>query len=251
MPRSGSAPTPVAGQLDLLLNGDLKKAAEKAAKEPKPWTWDRHSVLRVNRPEQAAPAAYINLLSLWKLQIDLEPFASAPADQVALYDMPAMVRQLDFATCQTNVLDEALRLDLPMLIRLIPGEDKLGPVVAVRRMQGETLEVLDPLSGVHRISRGSLDGRVLEITVLYRDPDGWSGLEMGDRGKQVESLQRRLIELGYLEGDETDGKFGSQVSQALRKFQSENNLLETGRVDPMTAARISARSDLSRPRLII
>lgn len=55
----------------------------------------------------------------------------------------------------------------------------------------------------------------------------------GDRGDEVERIQQRLDELGYLSG-EADGIYGEQTSAAVRLFQEINDLTVTGTVDDAT-----------------
>ena len=49
----------------------------------------------------------------------------------------------------------------------------------------------------------------------------------GDKGDEVKKLQRRLITLNYLEG-KADGDFGGKTETAVRLFQKENKLEQTG-----------------------
>ncbi len=49
----------------------------------------------------------------------------------------------------------------------------------------------------------------------------------GDRGENVRTLQRRLIELGYLQ-DAADGIFGRNTKRAVERFQNYNNLTVDG-----------------------
>lgn len=58
-------------------------------------------------------------------------------------------------------------------------------------------------------------------------------LTIGDSGSEVEDLQRRLKNLGYFNETAT-GYFGSQTSDAVRRFQRENRLGTTGIADART-----------------
>lgn len=59
-------------------------------------------------------------------------------------------------------------------------------------------------------------------------------LKQGDRGPEVESLQRRLVELGYPVG-RIDGVFGLLTTRAVRSFQAEHELVIDGKVGPRTS----------------
>ncbi|MDO5022946.1 MAG: peptidoglycan-binding domain-containing protein, partial [Eubacteriales bacterium] len=50
----------------------------------------------------------------------------------------------------------------------------------------------------------------------------------GDRGQNVRTLQKRLIELGYLAEGEDDGMFGKRTKRAVERFQNYNNLKVDG-----------------------
>lgn len=52
-------------------------------------------------------------------------------------------------------------------------------------------------------------------------------LSPGSRGPDVVQLQRRLIELGYLKGF-SDGIYGPQTVEAVRKFQKSKHLKVDG-----------------------
>lgn len=57
-------------------------------------------------------------------------------------------------------------------------------------------------------------------------------LKEGSEGEEVARVQRRLIELGYLQG-EADGKYGRATNRAVQGFQKEAGL----DVDGMTGAK--------------
>ncbi len=57
--------------------------------------------------------------------------------------------------------------------------------------------------------------------------NAYKQLEVGDKGKDVKTMQLRLIELGYLTGD-ADGTFGPQTKRAVERFQYYNGLSRDG-----------------------
>jgi hypothetical protein len=214
------------------------------------WTFDEHRVVRAHRPDHAEPAAFLTLLSLWRVEIELDAFAGAPPDRVARYDMPAMVRQLEFETYDTPSLTEALKFDLPVLLRL--GEDPGGGpagAVTVLRMEGDLLTVADPLRGRRTVKRSEIEPRVRRAFVVYRDPHRWNSLTRGAEGPVVESLQRALQGLS-LDVGPIDGKFGAKLADALGEFQRLHRLpVVLDRIAPMTAAMLCTLYDDHRPRL--
>ena len=62
----------------------------------------------------------------------------------------------------------------------------------------------------------------------------YKNLSQGDRGSQVKKLQRRLIELGYLDEGDDDGAFGGQTRRAVMRFQYYNGLQQDGVAGDMT-----------------
>lgn len=255
--KAGQAESEFANEPDDSKPAEAPVIAAPPAKKPNPklfpqaWSLDRDSIVRVHRADHADAAAYLTLLKRWGLQISLKEFAEAEGDLIARYDMETMVRQLEFRTITTADLTLALRLDLPMLIRLDPdelGDGDLAPTLALIEMRGDLLTVADPISGLRQIRRSEIEPMIGEICVLYRDSDSLSDLVPGDTGAGVETLQLALAEVGQDVGN-VDGQFGPKLSDAIRNFQKQRNLPRTGRVTPMTAALLSVALQISRPRL--
>lgn len=66
-----------------------------------------------------------------------------------------------------------------------------------------------------------------------------SCLGKGDKGPEVEQLQKNLIKLGYSCGScGADGDFGNDTKKAVIKFQKEHGLSADGLVGPLTQAAI-------------
>lgn len=59
-----------------------------------------------------------------------------------------------------------------------------------------------------------------------------------DRGNDVLKLQRRLIELGYLDEGEDDGAYGTKTTSAVRRFQKANSLGVDGIAGQATQTRL-------------
>lgn len=56
----------------------------------------------------------------------------------------------------------------------------------------------------------------------------YTELKNGSEGAAVTALQAALEELGYLEEEEVDGKFGAKTEEALKLFQKRNGLTQNG-----------------------
>jgi outer membrane protein OmpA-like peptidoglycan-associated protein len=62
-------------------------------------------------------------------------------------------------------------------------------------------------------------------------------LNPGDSGQDVTDLQQRLHDLGYFDGS-VDGQYGDTTEEAVRRFQQDRQLDQTGTVDEHTWAGI-------------
>ena len=56
----------------------------------------------------------------------------------------------------------------------------------------------------------------------------YTELKNGSEGEAVTALQSALAELGYLEEEDVDGKFGSKTEDALKVFQKRNGFTQDG-----------------------
>ncbi len=59
-------------------------------------------------------------------------------------------------------------------------------------------------------------------------------LSLGDEDPKVAEIQLRLMDLGYLDGDEPTEKFGEQTQNALQRFQRTHYMAQTGVADELT-----------------
>ena len=93
---------------------------------------------------------------------------------------------------------------------------------------------------------GVADGATL-MRLMADSPITWTDFltEMsageGDTGLNVYVLQRRLTQMGYFTGSCT-AVYGELTSLAVRRFQQDNGLEQTGRADPSTWAAIYSRA---------
>ncbi|MBE5768685.1 MAG: hypothetical protein E7333_03730 [Clostridiales bacterium] len=104
-----------------------------------------------------------------------------------------------------------------------------GTVEAVRRFQDKHGLTTDGIAGTKTYKILYSDS-ALKADQALPAPEGSEGYIIPDRtlrdgctGEDVKSLQKRLIELGYLTG-EADGKYGSATLAAVSKFQYINGL---------------------------
>ena len=81
----------------------------------------------------------------------------------------------------------------------------------------------------------------LEFVVDTTEEFGRATLTLGARGRDVEELQRRLADQGYLRTADVAGHFGEPTRQAVRNLQKELGLGVDGIAGPYTVAALSSR----------
>ena len=79
-----------------------------------------------------------------------------------------------------------------------------------------------------------IDGCVGDETwnLLFSDQAQKYSVSEGITGTDVEQMQQRLVELGYL--DHVTGYFGSDTTEAVKRFQERNNLTADGNIGENT-----------------
>jgi cell wall-associated NlpC family hydrolase len=87
----------------------------------------------------------------------------------------------------------------------------------------------------HALEQNGVAGtEVLEL--LYSDKAKPYTLLQGTSGNDVDALQRRLIDLGYM--DKSTGYYGTETIEAVKAFQDQNGLDDDGKTGEMTLSLI-------------
>ena len=73
----------------------------------------------------------------------------------------------------------------------------------------------------------------------------YRNLQRKAKGKEVEALQKRLIELGYLPAGSADGNYGNQTYKAVREFQRNNGLEADGIAGRRTQTYLFENPDIN------
>jgi hypothetical protein len=214
------------------------------------WEWDRDQVLRVRLPMLCEAAAYLILVRQWHPTIDISHFSDATPEEVSQFDLlKTMEQQLNFKAFATDKLNEALRFDLPVIVRISAGGERFGPYGVLTAMRGrDVLELADPLYGKSIVSLRTLEPLVTQAVVLYKDTEGWVGLAPGATGDAVSRLQQWLVTQGFYQGT-IDGKYGTLTRDAMQRWQERQSLEPTGALDTPTAIFIYHRLNPRRPKL--
>lgn len=73
-------------------------------------------------------------------------------------------------------------------------------------------------------------------------PAAFEALQKGDRGDEVLRMKRRLRELGYFKTDDLNHHFNDSTVKALKTFQRQNGLSQTGVLNVETAQALYAEA---------
>lgn len=152
-----------------------------------------------------------------------EPALTAEPEAVA--EEPAsryVVLQLGDTHADVAAIQERLT-ELQYIDGDEPSENFNEPIqAAVKRFQG-----------VHHMKETGVADELTQELLFSADAQEYS-LHPGYSGEDVESLQERLLELGY-EVEKTNGYFGTATTRALTSFQNRNKLNATGVMDSETS----------------
>ncbi|MEG4086667.1 peptidoglycan-binding protein [Microcoleus sp. POL10_C6] len=123
----------------------------------------------------------------------------------------------------------------------VDGKFRERTLYAVTRFQQDYNLVSDGCADTATLTAIDAQMRQAEITSWTEEDDqqsnGGDFLELGDRGRQVEFVQRRLQELGYYRS-QIHGWFDRPTQAALIRFQRDSGLFGTGRVDRSTRSAL-------------
>ena len=80
-----------------------------------------------------------------------------------------------------------------------------------------------------------------EAALAQSAPESAAVYSLGDKNDGVRAMKKRLQALGYFSKDTTIGlEFTESTERAVRKFQAQNGLPETGEADEKTLSLLNA-----------
>lgn len=80
-----------------------------------------------------------------------------------------------------------------------------------------------------------------EAALAQSAPENAAVYSLGDKNDGVRAMKKRLQALGYFSKDTTIGpEFTESTERAVRKFQAQNGLPETGEADEKTLSLLNA-----------
>jgi peptidoglycan hydrolase-like protein with peptidoglycan-binding domain len=123
----------------------------------------------------------------------------------------------------------------------VDGKFRERTLYAVTRFQQDNSLVSDGCADTATLIAIDAQMREAQLTLFPGENDEQSKagdfLELGDRGREVEFVQRRLQQLGYYRS-QIHGWFDQPTQQALIRFQRDCGLSGTGRVDRSTQSAL-------------
>jgi len=219
--------------------------------------------LQVTEERHALAGAFLTLLDAWGQNADMEPLREGGEDAcrrlIARYAAPG--KEARIVPLNNMTLIEALDYDIPLLLELDDspaatlagtsgaGESlRMAPYAVLLRAQGEALTVADPFSGLRTVRLGTISRYVAGITALYLDPHRWSALAQGEESEAALTLQQFLHDNQWLP-QRPSGAYDAKVERAIKLFQSQRRLEQTGELDTVTLLLLATQAYDGRPRL--
>jgi len=251
VPSPGEEPRPVTGRpekSDSPAEESDGSSRDKAAPEGSVMKagFDPEGIYRVGSPEESRAAAFLTLLKLW---------GRAPAVDEKGFGLKDPVGQwLDSAhlTAYTMVLSTSrvVQFNYPILF-LISGNPAPHYVVLAHWGAGNA-DLLDPLSGVVRVSAEDLERRWAgeEGTLLWEKIAGIDD-SLPFRGEPVRRLQEALSSEGLLPRELVDGALGPRTRGALLNFQLREGLNPSGIFSADTHLTLARRIAEAKPPSLV
>jgi len=213
------------------------------------WEYDTQGIIRVASPMVSYQASILNWLTLWGYKPELSGFRQLSTSQIMATDITGEHTPLGLRKTEITLpFAELIRLDVPVILNLNASECNLSPWVVLRRIEGYSITLIDPVKGLVVTTRNRVEPAYLGATGLYFDKDNIENLLPDETGERVVKLQDFLIQSGFLKG-KPSGTFDSRTISAIKKLQKYYALPATGELDPLTVMLITTRQQPHRPRL--
>lgn len=179
------------------------------------------------------------------------PRRSSPADEVASHTVKPGESLWSIARAHGSTVQELRELNPELKGDLIRPGQKLE-VVNVEPVAKKPVDRDVQRSARGRASandaaiRNRLDSRYTADAPSFAEIKNGEVMRRGMGGENVKELQTKLNKLGA--DLEVDGKFGPMTQAAVREFQGDHKLPETGRVDKDTVAALEQAKPKPRKR---
>lgn len=211
------------------------------------WMWDRDAPLvRVNNVKSVYRAAQLSMLKIWGVAVDLRDMAPLGDDLIQHGELKSERLKI----CQAPVpgtYAQAVRLNVPMIVKLRESSPRESQFVVLLRAQGETVDVGDPVWGVKTHRTQEFARRWESATAVYIDHKGLREVKRGEKDERARALQVFLKNKGFL--TDVSGVLDVKTADGIRKFQAYYNLPTSGQLDDLTAMVLNSRMMANGPKL--
>ena len=226
------------GMIEPLLRGDLRTAVFRGAPE-----WASLPTARGGSYYGGQPARTIREIetqynsSLARQQNTEPPSPTTPTTPTTPTDNASGVPTVTLHRGDRGAQVQSLQNALVRLGHMTRAEMQTGPGTFGPRTEGAVKE----FQRANHLSASGVYDRATEQAMRSI----MQSVGRGDRGNVVRGLQQRLVELGYMTDAQVQtgpGIFGPKTEAALKKFQAEHQIQQTGRLGATTYAALrSAR----------
>lgn len=147
----------------------------------------------------------------------------------AAADYANQLRQTEEQTCYTIGMEDAEKIPaIHSRLMELGYMEADEPSATYSEMTAQAVKLFERKNGFE------MDGVLTqyEYDLLMSDEAAKYSVSLGDEGTDVSELQRRLVELGYLQ--DVTGEFGIYTQKAVKAFQKANNLSADGTIGQET-----------------
>lgn len=123
----------------------------------------------------------------------------------------------------------------------LTADGKAGKYTLDKLYGGKAKKASSPVPTANKSSSSSSSSSSSNVSSAYTNGETDIYLRLGSSGKQVKTMQNRLIVLGYLTG-EANGEFDTSTETAVAAFQKRNGLDNDGVAGPTTLTRLYSTS---------
>jgi len=262
-PEQGEDAAPGAEEKTTTATAGAKKLAASPTPAPdweallrknKHWVYEKNvPLVRVNNRRLAHRAAQLSVLKAWGIAVNLAEMAKVPEDVITEGDFKSDKMKIKVLPL-SGEYQSAIRLDVPLIVKLKDPAPNEAPYVVLLQTQGEAVTVGDPCWGQKIYRTKDFVKKWDSAQTLYVDTNQLSNLKKGDKNERVKALQqflRDFLASGEKKGSgvEVSGLFDVKTTDAVRQFQSYFNIGETGGLDDMTLLLLNSRMLRNGPRL--
>lgn len=214
------------GMIEPLLRGDIRTAVFRGAPE-----WASLPTARGGSFYGGQPARSIEQIETrYRNALARQENGTAPAEQPA---QTSEVPQVSLGRGSRGPSVKTLQDALVKLGHMSAAQVRTGPGIYGPQTQAAVAE-FQRTNGL--VPSGAFDGATRAVMTAI-----FEGVGRGSRGAVVSALQERLVELSYLSPAQVrtgPGIFGPQTETALKKFQAEHQIRQTGVLGPTTYAAL-------------